>query len=222
MKTFKVKSSAVRAAKQAGLVVNESAEIIQNEDGSWSFVDRRPVGAEDLLDDEFPVDGPELDAYGEEVGEVEDLDVTGGDWDDRPNQIKGENLGLNTTRCPSCHREGHLETESFKDAAGLPQTKITCNHCGWFHSEISAQGEEKPFEEITEKEHRTHRHGEVGNKSSTDKPCSKVWDIAAALHKDNPQVKRKEVLEACLNAGIAFYTARTQYQEWYKASKNSK
>lgn len=190
MKTFQVKSSAVRAAKQAGLVPNESAEIIQNEDGSWSFIDRRPVSTEDLLDDEV-------------------------------NQIKGENLGLNTTRCPSCDREGHLETESFKDVAGLPQTKITCNHCGWFHSEISAQGEEKPFEEITEKEHKAHR-GEVGNKSSTDKPCSKVWDIATAMHKANPQVKRKEVLEACEAAGIAYYTARTQYQEWFKASKNSK
>lgn len=145
MKTYQVKSSAVRAAKQAGLVPNESAEIIQNEDGSWSFVDHRPVGTEDLLDDEFPIDGPELDAY----------------------------------------------------------------------------GEEKPFEEITEKEHRTHR-GEVGNKSSIDKPCSKVWDIAAAMYKVNPQVKRKEVLEACFNAGIAFYTTRTQYQEWFKASKNSK
>ncbi len=32
--------------------------------------------------DDFDIDVfVELDAYGEEVGEVEDIDVTGGDWD---------------------------------------------------------------------------------------------------------------------------------------------
>jgi len=210
MKTYQQKSSAVRAAKQAGLVVNESAEIYQNEDGTWGFLDRTPMTADDMKDEPFV----ELDAYGEEVGEVEDLDVTGGDWGDSENdsRVLGEDLGLNTTRCPSCHREGNLETEKFADDAGLPQTKITCNHCGWFHAEEA----EKPFEEIAEKEHAEHR-GEKRSQSAVDKPCSLVWDIAESM----PGAKRKEVLAVCAERGVAFYTARTQYQLWLTATRNS-
>lgn len=48
------------------------------------------------------------------------------------------------------------------------------------------------------------------NKSIIEKPCVAVWNIAESM----PGAKRKEVLEACVAAGIAYYTARTQYQQW--------
>lgn len=48
------------------------------------------------------------------------------------------------------------------------------------------------------------------NKSTADRPCTLVWNIADAM----PGAKRKEVIEACVKAGVAYYTARTQYQQW--------
>ena len=60
------------------------------------------------------------------------------------------------------------------------------------------------------------------SKSLVEKPCSLTWDIAAKMHAENCMVKRKAVLEACVKAGISYYTARTQYQEWYRASGKGK
>lgn len=42
-----------------------------------------------------------------------------------------------------------------------------------------------------------------------------VWAIADSM----PGASRKEVLAECDKQGIAYYTARTQYQKWFTASK---
>ena len=56
---------------------------------------------------------------------------------------------------------------------------------------------------------------EVTHQSVIERPCKKVWHIADAM----PGSKRKEVLAACVKAGIAYYTARTQYQQWIACNK---
>ena len=48
-------------------------------------------------------------------------------------------------------------------------------------------------------------------------PCSVVWDIASSME----GAKRKDVIAECTKQGIAFYTARTQYQLWKQAGKVS-
>lgn len=50
--------------------------------------------------------------------------------------------------------------------------------------------------------------------------CALVWDIAEQMLKDNPSVKRKAILEACTEKGIAYYTARTQYQKYRETVRN--
>lgn len=40
--------------------------------------------------------------------------------------------------------------------------------------------------------------------------CGAVWDIADTM----VGARRKDVIEACRRSGIAFGTARTQYQKW--------
>ncbi len=56
-------------------------------------------------------------------------------------------------------------------------------------------------------------------KSTAPSPVALVWEIAhnawAAATKEAP-VRRKDVVAACREAGIAYYTARTQYQAYYK------
>lgn len=54
--------------------------------------------------------------------------------------------------------------------------------------------------------------------SSVIRPTKMVWDIADSM----PKASRKEVMEACVNAGIAYGTSRTQYQAWFKASQEAK
>ncbi|MEV2063535.1 hypothetical protein ABZQ88_10320 [Pseudomonas aeruginosa] len=48
------------------------------------------------------------------------------------------------------------------------------------------------------------------NASTVESPVKRVWVIADSM----PEVKRKDVIAACVAEGIAFFTARTQYQKW--------
>lgn len=54
---------------------------------------------------------------------------------------------------------------------------------------------------------------EVRRESACEKPTKRVWDIASSM----PGKKRGDVLAACEAQGIAYYTARTQYQLWRSA-----
>jgi hypothetical protein len=94
---------------------------------------------------------PELDAAGEEVGEVEDMDVTG----------------------------------NFEDDIKNP-TKVTTP---------------------------------LLHKSEIENPCKRVFWIADEMFAANAGTKRREVLARCVAEGIAFYTARTQYQSWLQVRK---
>ena len=53
--------------------------------------------------------------------------------------------------------------------------------------------------------------------SSCVRPTKKVWDIADCMAK----ASRKEVMEECVRQGVAYGTARTQYQAWFKASQEA-
>lgn len=50
--------------------------------------------------------------------------------------------------------------------------------------------------------------------------CKKVWLMADALKEvaeaAGEKLQRKKVLQACIDAGIAEATARTQFQKWFK------
>ncbi|EPO7782775.1 hypothetical protein ACIUZC_21995 [Pseudomonas aeruginosa] len=48
------------------------------------------------------------------------------------------------------------------------------------------------------------------NASTVESPVKRVWAIADSM----PDAKRKDVIAACVEEGIAFFTARTQYQKW--------
>lgn len=61
----------------------------------------------------------------------------------------------------------------------------------------------------------------VVNKSSCESPVKTVWRIADEMLKANPAAKRKDIIAACEAAGVAYYTARTQYQHYHNAVKAS-
>ena len=57
------------------------------------------------------------------------------------------------------------------------------------------------------------------SKSTVEKPTKLVWAIAGEIKTANPQATRKEIVDECLRRGVAFYTARTQYQRWAKTKR---
>ena len=61
----------------------------------------------------------------------------------------------------------------------------------------------------------------IKRKSDIARPTKAVWHIADEMFAANPQVRRKDVIAECVRRGIAFYTARTQYQQWLAAKKGT-
>lgn len=56
--------------------------------------------------------------------------------------------------------------------------------------------------------------------SSVILPVKTVWHIADEMFRKaeeagEPQPRRKDVISECVQRGVAFYTARTQYQQWW-------
>lgn len=61
--------------------------------------------------------------------------------------------------------------------------------------------------------------GPVTHESTATRPCKLVWQIADDVFLANPEAKRSEVLAECVKQGIAYFTARTQYQQWLTVQK---
>lgn len=52
-------------------------------------------------------------------------------------------------------------------------------------------------------------------KSSVDNPVKMVWEIADKMWGE----RRKDIIQKCVDLGIAYNTARTQYQAFYQVKK---
>ena len=57
------------------------------------------------------------------------------------------------------------------------------------------------------------------NVSTIERPTKAVWHIADEMKAKNPNVRRKDVIAECVARGIATFTARTQYQQWFQVQK---
>ena len=55
--------------------------------------------------------------------------------------------------------------------------------------------------------------------STVARPTKMVWFIADEMQAKNPAVRRKDVIAECVARGIAFLTARTQYQQWFEVQR---
>lgn len=173
MKTYTVKSSAHRAAKQAGLT-KDQYEIVEI-DGQFGY---QLIGEAPAAEAEEPV-----------IGEF--------------------------VNCPHCgiHLENGIGVHLQEVNGKVIKHKA-------FEYECLACGEEfgpAIAEEATKATPK--RKIEITNHSTIERPTKTVWHIADEMSAANPQVRRKDVIAECVRRGIAFYTARTQYQQWL-ATKN--
>lgn len=69
---------------------------------------------------------------------------------------------------------------------------------------------EKSAKKPRAKSNMAQKDGEPG-------PCFIVWDLCDKM----VGARRTDVIKACVAAGVNYNTARTQYQHWYTARKNS-
>ena len=59
---------------------------------------------------------------------------------------------------------------------------------------------------------------EILKQSVIEEPCRYVWDMADKMYPEG--FKRGQIIQKCIDDGVAFHTARTQYQLWFTAMKN--
>lgn len=116
--------------------------------------------------------------------------------------------------CPHCHihlsngvgtHEGEV---NGKHVVFTKEFEYWCMACEGEFGPAIAKAKTKPAKAESAKV-------EIKNESTTDRPCKSVWAIADSM----PGARRKEVLAACVEKGIAYNTARTQYQQWFQLNK---
>lgn len=132
-----------------------------------------------------------------------------------------ENLILTCghSHCPKCgihlsnglsDFEGIVERcdGNEKKAASLQAHEWSCMGCG---AEWGAKIEVK----ASTPRGAPTRH--YSNKSTVEGAVN----ASHALFSANPDLRRKDAIALAVENGITFYTARTQYQKWYKAQKSA-
>ena len=218
MATYSAKSSAHRAAKQAGLEKDQYTIVeidgkfgyqATAEGHGFSVAEKLSQEMEEVYASSFPERKEDDDAAYEASLKMQD-EV---DAFDQPSRLLGEDLDLATTRCPCCHRDDQLYRGLYDgDVLRFEDQAIGC-FCGWeYRSPGMEKVELKPYKEAK-------AEVPANGKSTVEKPCTVVWDIAEKMTKENPSVRRKDVIAECEAAGVAHYTARTQYQIWKSLQK---
>ncbi len=213
-KFYSAKSSARRAAKQAGL--NPDAVEYVTENDQWAYViPTTETVVEAPAVTEVPVSNTE-EVFEDGPVRKEMTFTEAGD------SVTVEDAALiqrwGTANCPHCNvhltngvlRHGHDEDGDGKIIQN-ETNEFWCMGCGEEFGPLLPKSAPK-------KEKGTGPSIQRVNESNVTNPCKLVWEIAIRMEGQ----PRKDVIAACVEAGVAYYTARTQYQSWYSARKAEK
>ena len=113
-----------------------------------------------------------------------------------------------------------------KSSSSKPKTVKRAPSAAATSSSASAKATDK--KELTTRDElpreKTNPVGDINplrGKSTIQSPVSQVWEICEGFYKESEKrgekISRKRVIDFCVSQGIAFYTARTQYQAWKTA-----
>jgi len=192
MKSYKVKSSAQRQArKEFGSDYLTLGSIVSVE-GGFTFELNEVVKATPL---------PELDAFfaptEPEVKVTKALN--------KEDQALMDSYG--TVNCPHCdvNLGNGCSSNDQQIDAGLPMLDKYENVC------LGCGEEFGPEITITFPKNKNI----IKTNSDVDAPCKLVWIIAEGMVGH----KRKDIIAECVKQGVAYNTARTQYQSYFKALK---
>lgn len=119
------------------------------------------------------------------------------------------------SHCPSCGihlSNGIMDFDSLADQHGDKKAYEMQKHA-WSCMGCNAEwGDEIEAPKGKGRKEPTRHYV---NKSTVDGAVAKCHELFSA----NPDLRRKDAIQLAVDAGIAFYTARTQYQKWFKAQK---
>lgn len=142
-----------------------------------------------------------------------------------PNYLKHYFDVCGEVNCPACNiaLDNGMATDTELKDSGMDRNEkfeYICLGCGheWGPA-IQTKKAKAP--KVDKPKQETNGDPELRGSSTVTRPTKAVWDIAEKMKKANPDARRKDILEACQKAGIAYYTARTQYQLWFQATKAS-
>jgi hypothetical protein len=120
--------------------------------------------------------------------------------------------------CPGCgihlsngvsDYDGMVDRYGEKKAYEMQQHEWACLGCGHQWGDAIEAPKSKGRKEPT----RSY----IG-KSTVEGAVS----LSHSIFDANPDARRKDAIQLAVDAGITFYTARTQYQKWFKARKSNK
>lgn len=127
-------------------------------------------------------------------------------------------LACGHSHCPECGTHlsnGLLDFDSLEDQHGAKKAYEMQKH------EWSCMGCNAEWGKPVEAPKGTKR-GEPTrhyvNKSTVDGAVALCHELFSSM----PEARRKDAIQAAVDKGVAFYTARTQYQKWFKAQKSAR
>lgn len=246
MVTYAQKSSAQRAAKK---LPEGSYSISQNEDGSFQIDQKGPSLQAFLKEhDESKISkakkakeikaeyAPKIAATMpksiviEETAPIEAPDADDSKKSDGDDELSTLNLS-HADNCPDCGislENGICDYEHLVDvqgaelAATMQKRENACMACNFEWGPLVQHGTQRPTPQARADKKADAELVNVDplkpRMSTIVLPTKKVWDIADKM----PGAKRKDVIAACVQAGIAYGTARTQYQHWFKCTNDCK
>lgn len=209
MKTFKIRSSAVRAAKQEmGPDWMEFAEVIQSGERfeivlkSTSALNSTIAAVQLLADNQA-----DIDKKASKKAEIESR---------KPRHIPKQPVNIIVAE-KLAHIPDPIPSPIEKIA---PRADLEVPDDEPDYAADAAAADKQANIEAVNKDSAKPRL------SSAEKPTKLVWHIAdamliAAQKAGEPMPKRKDVIEECVRQGIAYGTSRTQYQHWFKCYNDS-
>lgn len=229
------KRSATRAARAEGLS-DEQFRVVEVEGQGFKFELVAEAEAEARLDDaiEYLSEQPDLvptgekDIFGGErmvpnaalKAEIEALKEPPAISSEQLNQEAADRLAAQLKAKAEAEEDAHIEeqVEAILQAEDeeLAQEK---GEVVPFIPMPSAAEMMLPLDVAVQAEEAPKAKPEVSHKSTIESPTKTVWHIADEMMAKDPKTTRKQILDACVAKGIAYYTARTQYQAWKTANK---
>lgn len=125
-------------------------------------------------------------------------------------------LACGHSNCPSCGihlSNGLMDFDTVADSTGSEKAAFAEQQNEWSCMGCGAQWGKVIVLKGTKARGEPLRH--YTNKSTVDGAVALCRSIYAGL----PDARRKDAIAAAVEQGVAFYTARTQYQKWFQAQK---
>jgi hypothetical protein len=207
-KTYSSASNAKRAAKAAGLAL-DAFDILTDKSGGFYYEARKPVAPVKLTSKENDL------LHALQVG----MDSPGTGWLHELVATTSSNAGV----VASLSKKGLLK--STEEEKGMRYLEITT--LGAATATTAPAKTTKPKAEVAVKGTNTggmiEEEVPLLRKSQLQNPVEWVWNFfdqqKAKADAKGEKISRKGAIALAVAKGIAFYTARTQYQSWKTANK---